>query len=95
MPAPDQTLIGHDTFAKFQHAQTEARIRAAEDMAAAERGLWALADLHVPTDVREAAVRWKLENTLVEMWRSAFIQGWREHERAKADRSPSPTEGDG
>lgn len=45
--------------------------------AAAARALWALADLHVPTDVREAAARWGLEHTIVEVWRQAFIAGFR------------------
>lgn len=48
----------------------------------------------MPPDVREAAQRWKLGTTMEELWRSAFIAGWREHERYRADRSPSPTEGD-
>lgn len=88
MPAHDQTIIGAETFSRFQDAQVEARIRAAEEKAAAELGLWALADLYVPTDVREAAARWKLENTLVEMWRDAFIEGWR-----AALRTDRPTTG--
>lgn len=53
---------------------------------AAENGLWALADLHVPPDVREMAQRWKLEQTIVEMYRNAFINGWRARERL--DRAP-------
>ena len=93
MPSPDQfSPPGEPFFTRFQDAQTEARIRAAEEKVAAERGLWALADLYVPTDVREAAARWKLENTLVEMWRAAFIQGWRASLRA--DRPVTdPTDG--
>lgn len=44
----------------------------------AARGLWALADLHIPPDVREAAARWKLDAVMTEMWRAAFITGFRE-----------------
>jgi hypothetical protein len=42
---------------------------------------WQIADEHIPADVREMAKRWKMEEALIEMWRGAFIQGYRLRER--------------
>jgi len=96
MPSPDQLSSPSEPFfTRFNKTHDDADRRRAENAAAAEMGLWALADIHMPSDVREAAQRWKLGTAMEELWRSAFIAGWREHERVKADRSPSPTEGDG
>ena len=39
--------------------------------------LWEMADDAVPADVRESAARWKLDNMMVEMWRAAWVAGWR------------------
>jgi hypothetical protein len=66
----------------------EAERKAAQEQeaamkAAAEHGLWALADHLMPSDVREAAERWKLDHVMTEMWRSAFIAGWREAFKAE------------
>lgn len=58
--------------------------------AAAEQGLWSLADYHLPADIREAANRWKLGTVLCEIWRQAWIAGWRAAhvatERSRQDR---------
>lgn len=43
-----------------------------------QRALWHLADRCIPADVKDMAKLWKMEHTLVEMWRNAFIAGWRE-----------------
>lgn len=51
--------------------------------AAAEAGLWALADSMMPPDILEAAERWKLDHILPELWRSAFVAGWRECHRVE------------
>lgn len=39
--------------------------------------LWEMADAAVPADVRESAARWKLDEVMVEMWRAAWVAGWR------------------
>jgi hypothetical protein len=58
--------------------------------AAAEQGLWSLADYHLPADIRETANRWKLGTVLCEIWRQAWIAGWRAAhvatERSRQDR---------
>jgi hypothetical protein len=41
------------------------------------KALWVLADHMIPPDIIESAKRWRMEETIKEMWRSAFIQGWR------------------
>ena len=48
-----------------------------ELMRSNQRALWLLADYELPPDVREIARVWKLEQTVCEIWRNAFIQGWR------------------
>lgn len=69
----------------FRDVKAEEEDRKAEQVAlraAAENGLWALADHLMPSDVREAAERWRLDSIMTEMWRSAFIAGYREaHKR--------------
>lgn len=77
----------HDAFRRslWPDAKAEADEERAAINAAAERGLWALADLYIPNDVREAATRWHMEHTLCEMWRSAFVHGWRAAIKAATD----------
>ena len=73
-------------------ASAEAKRRHEEQQIAAERGLWALADLYMPNDIREAGERWKLPHVLQEQWRAAFVAGWRAATaaglRAAADTAP-------
>lgn len=89
MPYPTQGALRDlgmgSALTRHLDAEREAKERAAEVQYAAERGLWALADLYLPPDVREAATRWQLEQVLPEMWRQAFIQGWRASQKAEAD----------
>lgn len=47
---------------------------------------WQLADESIPADVRQLAERWKMGETLIEMWRGAWIEGYR---AAKRETSPS------
>lgn len=78
--------MGGNTTTAFERAfcdfrdtdvRNEAKRRHEEQQIAAERGLWALADLYMPNDIREAGERWKLPHVLEEQWRAAFIAGWR------------------
>lgn len=96
MPAPDQfdTTIA-PFLSRRDDAQALAQEQAEEARVAAERGMWALADLYVPPDIREAAQRWKLEHFLVEMWRSAFIQGWRQSQIAERRAGVVPSKSGG
>lgn len=55
--------------AQMLHAIAEARANA--------NALWQLADMNVPGDVLETAARWGLTEVLPEIWRAAFIAGWR------------------
>lgn len=91
MPAPDQMHPAvFQKMSRHDDAQAAAQQRIEADRVAAEQGLWALADLYLPPDIREAAQRWKLDHSLTEIWRSAFIAGWRQAMRSAETR---PTEG--
>lgn len=52
-------------------------VRKLQDTEADAKAVWLLADYYIPQDVKDAAVRWKMEDALQEMWRQAFIEGWR------------------
>jgi hypothetical protein len=41
------------------------------------KALWLLADQSIPTDIKEMAARWKMSEVVQEMWRNAFMAGWR------------------
>ena len=43
--------------------------------------LWTVADARVPDDVRGMADRFGLGETLLEVWRCAFIEGWRARDK--------------
>lgn len=76
MPAFDR--IEPDAFRPMQSSEwKQSAADVVRGSAAGERALWALADQHIPPDVREMAHRWKMDHTLVEMYRAAFIAGWR------------------
>jgi hypothetical protein len=80
-------------FVQFRKEQDEAECRALrilEDAAADKNAVWALADYMLPTDVREMAARWKMTETIQEMWRNAFVAGWRAAHR----KSSAPTNHD-
>lgn len=57
-----------------QKAEEQDRIDAAR---ADAKALWHLADYSIPADVKDMAQRWDMEQALQEIWRGAFIQGWR------------------
>lgn len=60
-----------------------AEARMIEDAKCDAKAVWALADHLMPPDVREMAERMKMTETLQEMWRGAFIIGWRAANRPK------------
>ena len=63
-----------------QQAEQRERIELAR---ADARAVWTLADYLMPADVKETAERWKVNETLQEIWRQAFIAGWRAAHKAK------------
>ena len=64
-----------------QHKAEEALML--ENARADAKAVWQLADYYMPADVKEMAGLWKMENTLQEMWRGAFIEGWRAAHRKR------------
>lgn len=72
-----RALTGRPIFRDLVAERAEQERQEAMRRAAAEGALWQLAELHMPADVREAAARWKLDAVMTEMWRSAWIAGWR------------------
>lgn len=62
--------------------QQEEEKRKLQNAVADQKALYALADHYLPSDVKENAARWKMEETLCEMWRNAFIAGWRAYHRS-------------
>lgn len=64
-------------------ADAAAEARLIENARADAKAVWLLADQSVPADVREAAERWQMKETLIEIWRGAFIEGWRAAHRGK------------
>lgn len=73
---------------RLPDAETEADKRVAEIAAADAAGLWELADIYMPADIREFAERHKLDATVPEMWRSAWIAGWRAAMHSKHNAKP-------
>lgn len=55
----------------------EIRRKKIADAAAERAALWALADEHMPPDVRDLAARWRLPWLAEFVWCSAFVVGWR------------------
>ena len=63
-----------------EHAAEKRRLA---DAKADGRAVWALADQYLPADVMETAERHKMSETMREIWRAAFIAGWRARDRAE------------
>lgn len=61
-------------FQKYEDLRQKKLIQEAHAHAQA---VWLLADYSVPADIRELAKRWGMEQTIIEMWRRGFIEGWR------------------
>ncbi len=76
-------VTASDFFSRFKDAGEEAARRSDDDAFANAAGLWELADLYMPPDIQEFADRHHLEHTVPEMWRSAYIQGWRAAMRSR------------
>lgn len=73
-------------FIPYSHAdelRAEEERCAMRDAAADAKAVWALADMMIPVDVKEMAERWNMKETILEMWRNAFIAGWRASHRSE------------
>jgi hypothetical protein len=66
-----------DRWARDDAERRAAEARAIADARADARAVWLLADLMIPTDVKEFAARLRVPELGAEIWRSAFITGWR------------------
>lgn len=62
-----------------QHKAEEHRM--IEDAKADAAAVWLLADYLMPADFKELARNMKMEATMQELWRNAFIAGWRAQHR--------------
>lgn len=67
-------------------AKEEAQAKAVErdlieNAKADAKAVWALADYLMPADFKQMAENMKLDATMKEMWRNAFIAGWRARHR--------------
>lgn len=48
-----------------------------EDARSDAKAVWLLADYLMPADFKERAAQLQMSETMQEMWRNAFIAGWR------------------
>ena len=74
---PSERLTMAEIWAAEDREQKIEEQRHIENARADAKAVWLLADFYMPADVKEMAGLWKMENTLQEMWRGAFIEGWR------------------
>jgi hypothetical protein len=76
-----QTL--NDLFRRSAELAADEESKCFQQVRADAKAVWALADYLMPADVKETAERWKMNETLQEIWRQAFIAGWRAAHKAK------------
>jgi hypothetical protein len=69
-------------WADTQRAAELAERRALEDARADAAAVWALADMSIPQDIQEFGTRHGIPELAKEVWRSAFIAGWRAYARS-------------
>lgn len=74
---PDGRVSMAEIWAKEDAERKAAEQRMIDDARADAQAVWALADYLMPADAREFAERMGMAETLQEMWRNAFITGWR------------------
>lgn len=74
---PSDRLTLSEIWAQEKAERDAEEKRQIENARADSNAVWQLADYYLPADVREMAERWKMNETLIEMWRGAFIEGWR------------------
>lgn len=72
---PSPTLL--QIFERERREQEIEELKRIENARADARAVWALADFYLPGDVVETADRLGVKETMSEVWRNAFIAGWR------------------
>lgn len=78
-PRPSSVV---DQWLRDREERKAAERRALEDARADQAAVWALADYYLPPAVRELGERHKMPETTSEIWRAAFVAGWRACHRA-------------
>lgn len=79
---PDGPTLG-EIWERDNRQRKAEEARMIDNARADSKAIWQLADYYMPADVQEMAERWKMQETLKEMWRGAFIEGWRAANRGK------------
>jgi hypothetical protein len=74
---PDGRVSMAEVWAKEEAEQKAAEARMIENAKCDAKAVWALADYLMPADFKETAASLKMTETMQEMWRNAFIAGWR------------------
>lgn len=74
---PSDRLSLGEIWAQEDRARKAEEARMIENARADAKAIWLLADYYMPADTKEMAERWNMKETLAEMWRNAFIEGWR------------------
>lgn len=74
---PDSRTTVGDMWALEDKQQKVEEARMVENARADSKAIWLLADYSIPADVLDLAKRLKMEEALIEIWRGAFIEGWR------------------
>lgn len=74
---PDGRTSMAEIWAKEEAEQKAAEASMIDDAKADAKAVWALAEYLMPADFREMADRMKMSETMHELWRNAFIAGWR------------------
>jgi hypothetical protein len=83
--AKGEGFLLFDRWQRVQAEQAALEARAIADAKADQSAVWALADLYLPSDIREFGARHKIPELSEHIWRSAFVAGWRAANRAKPD----------
>lgn len=78
---PDGRVSMAELWAKEDAEAKSAELRMIANARADAKAVWALADYLMPADFKQLAENMKLDATMKEMWRNAFIAGWRARNR--------------
>ncbi len=78
---PDGRVSMAEKWAEEEQQRKAEEARAIQNAKADAKAVWALADYMMPADFKEMARNMKMEATMQELWRNAFIAGWRAQHR--------------
>lgn len=74
---PDGRVSMAEKWALEEQQRKAEETRMIENARADAKAIWSLADHLMPADFKEMADRLKMSETMRELWRNAFIDGWR------------------